>query len=187
MKKLGVSLEVVTRAYLQSFMRPPVFEGERPCVRGEMCLCNTMAASFPAMAAPEGKSCGFVAKEFLLPSQMSTYNAHKRLPEFRSLCVICDRAAVTEAVYDHVQNRREPLLPLHGYMVEIDVPDGYRRELLIEPVVCGTRLTGVVGPFPALNPQNLVYGKVRIDETVYNCLLETETDFRPGSASTQRI
>lgn len=186
-KKLGVSLEVVTRAYLQSFMRPAVFEGERPCVREEMCLCNTMAASFPAMLKPEAKSSGFVAKELLLPSQMATYDTHRKLPEHRALCVICDRAAVTEAVFDHVQNRREPLMPLHGYMVEVDVPGGYRRDLLIEPIVCGTRLTGIIGPFPALNPQNLVYGKVKIDERLYNCLLETETDFQTGSASIPRF
>lgn len=186
-KSLGVSLEVVTRAYLQSFMRPAVLENERQCVRGEQCFCLTMAASFPAMSSPEGKSCGFIGREFLLPSQLASLNAHGKLPEYRGMCVICDRAAVTAAVYEHVQNRREPKVPLHGYIVEIDVPGGYRRDLLLEPIGCGTRLTGIVGPFPALNPQNLVFSKVYIDERLHNCLLETETDFQTGSASTPRI
>jgi len=186
-KTLGVSLEIVDRAYILANMRPAIYEGERPCVRGELCLCNTLASSFPAVAPAEGRGSGFTCKEFLLPSQLSTYRAHGKLPEHRLLCVICDRAAVTAMVYENIERRQEPTVPLHAYAVEIDVPGGYRRDLLLEPMCCGTRLTGIIAPFPAFNVQHLIFGKFNVDGRQYNCLTETGTDFRTGSASTQRI
>lgn len=186
-KMLGIDMEEVDRSYLQSFMRPPIAAGERPCVRGEMCLCMRMAASFPAMSAPDGKGCGFIAKELLLPSQLSAVKAHGKYPEHRYLCVICDQMMVTAAVYDNVENRKEPQMPLHRYTVKIDVPGGYRRDQVLEPIACGTRLTGIVGPFPAFSTHKFVYSKITADGRTYNCLIETETDFRSGSASDLRI
>lgn len=186
LKMLGVSIEEITRQYIQEFMRPAFLPGERPCSRGDLCLCMTMAASFPSMSAPDGKGCGFICKEFLLPSQVSTYKAHGKLPEYRFMCVICERAIVTAAVYDHVQNRKEPQMPLHRFTVPIEGEKGYRRDQLLDITACGTRLTGIVGPFPALNPQNLVYSKLSVEGRIFNCIIESETDFRMGSASILR-
>ena len=186
LKMLGISIEEVNRQYIQEFMRPPFLPGERPCSRSDLCLCMTMAASFPSMSAPDGKGCGFICKEFLLPSQLSTYKAHGKLPEHRFMCVICERAIVTAAVYDHVQNRKEPQMPLHRFTVPIEGEKGYRRDQLLDITACGTRLTGIVGPFPALNPQNLVYSKLSVEGRIFNCIIESETDFRMGSASILR-
>ena len=187
LKVLGVQLERVKKSYIQSFMRPAVLENERPCVNGENCVCLTMATQFPAMSAPEGRGCGFVGREFLLPSQLSTLNAHGTLPKLRAMCVMCDRAAVTTHVHHNIENHIEPLMPLHGFIVDFDVEGGYRRSQVIEPIGCGKRKVGIVGPYPAFNAQSLHYSKVNIDGRVYNCLIETESDFRMGSASTPRI
>jgi len=186
LKTLGISIEEVNRQYIQEFMRPPFLQGERPCSRGDLCLCMTMAASYPSMSAPDGKGCGFVCKEFLLPSQLSTFKAHNKLPEHRYMCVICERAIVTAATYNHVQNRKEPQMPLHRFIVPIEGEKGYRRDQLLDITACGNRLTGIVGPFPGLNPQNLVYSKLSVEGRIFNCIIESETDFRMGSASILR-
>lgn len=185
-KMLGIKMEEVDRDYLQSYMRPPIYPGERACVRGEMCFCMRMAATFPAASAPDGKGCGFIAKEFLLPTQDSTFKTHGTHPAYRYLCVICDQAIVTAAVYDNVENRKVPQMPLHRYTVKVDVANGYRRDQLLDPIVCGTQLTGIVGPFPAFSANKFVYSKLTMEGRTYNCLIETETDFRSGSASDHR-
>jgi hypothetical protein len=186
-KTLGVSMEVVGRAYLQSFMRAPVLEGELECAMGRQCMCLKMAESFPAASAPEGKGCGFVGMQFLLPSELNTYKTHGKLPDIRKLCVICDRAATTEAIYINEARGTEPTMPLHGFCVKKDEADGYRSSMLLQPKACGTRITGVVGPTAAFCAPNLIYSKVVIDGRLVNCIIESETDFRMGSVSTQHI
>jgi len=186
-KTLGVSMEVVERAYIQSFMRPPVLEGEEECVRRKDCVCYTMAQPFPEATTAENKGCGFVAMQFLLPSEMNTYKTHGTLPAVRKLCVLCDRAATTEAVFKNASNGTEPTLPLHGYVVKKDVPGGYRGSMLLPPLASQTHLTGIVGPSVAFNPSTLVYSKTLIDGRLVDCIIETEMDFRTGSVSTPRI
>lgn len=187
-KTLGVSMEVVDRAYLQSFMRPKLVDGEEDCVRGHKCVCFTMAQSFPeATTADSGKGSGFVAMQFLLPSELNTFKTHGQLPELRKMCVLCDRATVTDAVFENQNRGVEPVMPLHGYCVKKDVPGGYRSTMLLQPLAAHTRLTGVVGPFPAFSPANLVYSKMLVDGRLVNCIIETEVaDFRMGSAGIQR-
>ena len=186
LKTLGVSIEVVDRQYVQDSMRPPMLPGERPCIRGEECLCMTMAASYPLISSPEGKGCGFIAKEFLLPSQLSTYKAHGKLPEYRFMCVICERCFVTAAVFHNVQNNLQPQMPLQRFSVPIGGDNGYRPHQILEPSACSVRLTGIVAPFPAFTPQNLVYSKFNVDGRSLNCIIESQTDFRMGSACTPR-
>jgi len=186
-RMLGIQLERVTKQYLQSFMRPPILDDERACVLGERCLCLTLAATFPALAPVDGKGAGFIGREFLLPSQLNTYQSSSNgtLPRVRQMCVICDRGCVTAMVHHCIETCQEPNVPLHTYDVEVDTPDGYRADLLLHPVACDNRGTGIVGPFPALNIANLVYGKVTINKCLYSCLVESGTDFRTGSASTR--
>jgi len=185
-KLLGVSIEEIDTSYIASFMRPAIFDGERNCVREESCFCMIFASTFPLISAPEGKGCAFIGRELLLPSQVSTYETHRKLPEYRHLCYICELAAVSTAVFNNVENRKEPTMPLHRFSVKVDCKGGFRKELLLEPIACSNRLTGIIAPFPGLNMQNLAYSKVVIDGRVYNCMVHTGTDFRTGSTSTQR-
>lgn len=186
-KLLGVAQEEIDLDYITTFMRPAIYDGERNCAREESCFCVIFASTFPMISSPEGKGCAFICRELLLPSQVSTYETHRKLPEYRHLCYVCELTAVSTAVYHNVENRKEPTMPLHRFTVKVDQKGGFRKELLLEPIACGTRHTGIIGPFPALNTQNLAYAKTVIDGRVYNCMVHTGTDFRTGSTSTQRI
>jgi hypothetical protein len=186
-KLLGISMEEVDIPYIEDFLRPPIFDGERPCQREESCLCVVLASTFPIIRAPDGKGSAFVAREFLLPSQKSTFDTHRKLPDYRYMCFVCEVAAVEAAVSNHVENHKEPTLPLHRFVVKQDCQGGFRRELLLSPLVCENRFTGIVGPFPALNVQNLAFCQVVLNNTKYNCITLTGAAFRTGSASNQRI
>lgn len=62
------SIPIVTKAYEESFMRPPVHPSERGCVQGSDCECNII-----------GKGEGFIGVEFCIPGTTQTAGRGKLL------------------------------------------------------------------------------------------------------------
>ena len=93
---------------------------------------------------------------------------------------------MTADVFHNVQNNLQPQMPLQRFSVPIGGDNGFRAHQILEPSACSVRLTGIVAPFPAFTPQNLVYSKYNVDGRSLNCIIESQTDFRMGSACTPR-
>jgi len=81
-------LEQCSKTHDDKFLRRAKQEaGERPCVNGEKCICRWLAI-FRFGEATEN---AFVCREFLLPSQLKTFNESGTLPKTHSKCLLCSR------------------------------------------------------------------------------------------------
>jgi len=82
-----VSIQVVTRAYEEQYLREPVGK-ERPCIMGELCQ---------GMHLPHVQENAFVLREFLLPTEEEEYNRTGKLPTEGRLCLMCKRSEIARA------------------------------------------------------------------------------------------
>jgi hypothetical protein len=81
------SIEVVTRAYEEKFLREPI-EDERACVMNENCQGNKL---------PHINDNKFTLREFLLPSEDEEAKRTGQWPKERRLCILCKRAEIARA------------------------------------------------------------------------------------------
>ena len=81
------SIEVVTRAYEEKFLREPI-EDERSCVMNENCQGNQL---------PHITDNKFTLREFLLPSEDEEAKRTGQWPKERRLCILCKRAEIARA------------------------------------------------------------------------------------------
>jgi hypothetical protein len=84
--------EVVSRTYQESFLREPI-NCERDCALGSAC------EGFHVTEAVLSQS-GFTVREFLLPSQMKTYEETGEWPREPSLCLLCKRSEIAKAFFN---------------------------------------------------------------------------------------
>jgi len=82
-----VSIQVVTRAYEEKYLREPVGK-ERPCIMGDQCQ---------GMQLPHIKDNAFVVREFLLPTEEEEYKRSGKLPSEGRLCLMCKRSEIARA------------------------------------------------------------------------------------------
>ena len=78
------SIEGVTRKYEEDFMCEPTGD-QRACSMEEAC---------EGRCIPQAGSNGFTLREFLLPSQLKTYEETKRYPLQRAPCIMCKRLQI---------------------------------------------------------------------------------------------
>jgi len=82
-----VSIQVVTRAYEEQYLREPVGK-ERPCIMGDQCQ---------GMHLPHVSENAFVLREFLLPTEEEEYNRTGKLPLEGRLCLMDKRSEIARA------------------------------------------------------------------------------------------
>ncbi len=82
-----VSIQVVTRAYEEQYLREPVGK-ERPCIMGDQCQ---------GLQLPHIKDNAFVLREFLLPTEEEEYKRSGKLPSEGRLCLMCKRSEIARA------------------------------------------------------------------------------------------
>lgn len=84
---LRVSIQVVTRAYEEEYLREPLRK-ERPCIMGDQCQ---------GMHLPHVKQNAFILREFLLPTEEEDYKRTGKLPSEGRLCLMCKRSEIARA------------------------------------------------------------------------------------------
>lgn len=84
---LRVSIQVVTRAYEEEYLREPLGK-ERPCIMGDQCQ---------GMHLPTSTENVFVLREFLLPTEEEEYKRTGNLPTEGRLCLMCKRSEIARA------------------------------------------------------------------------------------------
>ena len=84
---LRVSIQVVTRAYEEEYLREPL-RNERPCIMGDQCQ---------GMHLPTGQENAFILREFLLPTEEEEYKRTSKLPSEGRLCLMCKRSEIARA------------------------------------------------------------------------------------------
>lgn len=133
-------MEAVSRAYEESFLRPPdTSKGERPCLAGKDCeglqiICENDNA--------------FILTEFFLPSQWKKIQETGRRPVEVNLCLMCMRNEIARALLnsraDQMAIREgvtlQPYYNIVGLPGEYDVSncicsDPAVHEGLLEPIV----------------------------------------------------
>jgi hypothetical protein len=81
-------LPVVPKSHDDMYLREPdVSVGERPCSRGDACICRTMAL----MRYGAATDLAFICTEFLLPEERETFLRNGELPTRRQKCLVCTR------------------------------------------------------------------------------------------------
>jgi len=82
-----VSIQVVTRAYEEQYLREPVGK-ERPCIMGDLCQ---------GLHLPHVTNNAFILREFLLPTEEEEYKRTGKLPTEGRLCLMCKRSEIARA------------------------------------------------------------------------------------------
>tara|TARA_B110000908_G_C10268121_1_gene466896 strand:+ start:1616 stop:2476 length:861 start_codon:yes stop_codon:yes gene_type:complete len=82
-----VSIQVVTRAYEEQYLREPVGK-ERLCIMGDQCQ---------GLQLPHINDNAFVLREFLLPTEEEEYKRSGKLPSEGRLCLMCKRSEIARA------------------------------------------------------------------------------------------
>lgn len=88
--KIRACVEVVHRAYEERFMREPLND-ERACAAGEFCEGHKIHCA-------QGQH--FTLREFLLPSEQTSYEQTKQWPTERRLCILCKRTEIAKAYFN---------------------------------------------------------------------------------------
>lgn len=84
---LRVSIQVVTRAYEEEYLREPLRK-ERSCIMGDQCQ---------GMHLPASQNNAFILREFLLPTEEEEYKRTSKLPTEGRLCLMCKRSEIARA------------------------------------------------------------------------------------------
>jgi hypothetical protein len=105
---------VITKAYEESFIREPIYQGERKCVMGAECECHFIDRDNP-----------FTGIELLLPGQ----SASDVTPQ---MCVLCSRKHTQKMFYDMLY--RPPAThvgTIQRYGVLVSVPKEYSPDFVL--------------------------------------------------------
>lgn len=142
-------MEAVSRAYEESFLRPPdISKGERPCLAGQDC------EGLQIMCEHDN---AFILVEFFLPSQWKKIQETNKRPVEVNLCLMCMRNEIARALLNTRADKMaikegvtlQPYHNLVGLPGEYDVKncicsDTACYEGLLEPIVlhqqCAYRL-----------------------------------------------
>jgi hypothetical protein len=85
-------LEVVSKSHDDQFLAPAnTLLGERHCVLGDRCTALWLAK----WRYGEDTPYAFLCKEFLLPSELKTFQTSGKLPEVQKKCLLCTRYYAT--------------------------------------------------------------------------------------------
>ena len=134
--KMRDSIEGVTRKYEEDFMCEPTGD-QRACSMEEAC---------EGRCIPQAGSNGFTLREFLLPSQLKTYEETKRYPLQRAPCIMCKRLQIARMVVGTRAagtGMREDCL-VQDYYNFVDIPGEYPLEACL--LSKRTVWEGVVAP-----------------------------------------
>ncbi len=139
-------LEIVSKSHDDLFLAPPNLEaGERACCLGNRCISVWLAR----WRYGDATDFAFICKEFLLPSQLETFNAKGTLPSPHGKCILCTRY-VTNYIYRCARAdptfKPDAKIPLQAFGNSLGVEcgsnvqthasvvhdvDGYRSEALL--------------------------------------------------------
>lgn len=133
-------LPVVPKSHDDMYLREPdVSVGERPCSRGDACICRTMAI----MRYGTATDLAFVCTEYLLPEERETFLCSGELPARREKCLVCTRYFQH---YAYVLARTDPdfdptnVSPvLHTFVNSAGVVDSQTSKHEDDPVVSTLR------------------------------------------------
>jgi len=82
-----VSIQVVTRAYEEQYLREPVGK-DRACIMDDQCQ---------GVHLPHVSENAFILREFLLPTEEEEYKRTGKLPTEGRLCLMCKRSEIARA------------------------------------------------------------------------------------------
>jgi hypothetical protein len=170
-------LEECSKKYCEDFLREPTGD-ERPCRRKDKCIAKIMATLFPDSVEEVNPEEGFIAREFLKPSQLTRKERYKKLPDEIQLCLLCNRAMTTFLYYYHLNNKIEIIEPIQDHANVIG-PNSYHKDACLVPVLDEKNFTGIIKPYVKFSASNYVYSK---DESKggkkpIKCLKEQNLDF----------
>jgi hypothetical protein len=171
--------EKCTKAYCSDFLREPKGD-ERPCRRMEMCICVLLANTFPDSVEVVKSEEGFIAREFLLPSQQELFikRGVNYLPEEAQLCLLCKRMWFTFLYHYYASNDIEPVEVIQDHQNEIQKEGEYDSRYCIVPVL-GKKATGIIAPVVKFNAHNYVFGRQSLSpyKEPVKCLYEKNMQF----------
>lgn len=175
-----VDLPVIRKAYIALFRRPPMnnSNGQRKCVRGHSCLM------FTSQEYKRSPFC-YVGCEFLVPSELATYNRTGSLPSVPGPCIECLLYQWTNNVFSNLGNKSMPCAPMNTFTVLCE-PGEYDPSVMLPVVVCGGLWTGISGHVPRYDHTCRHYTMIPYQndpkkEMPY--LAEVHMDFRMASAN----
>ncbi len=153
--------EVVPRDHMRLMrLAPDRALGERPCSRGVHGNCL-----FTTLAHGEGRpEMAYVAREFLLPSELSAWNTHRRhrIPVTDETegaprpCIDCLLFELKARVHSVMMSKEAPVEQFNTFTVLVG-PGEYGSECMLDPVVGGDQLTGIYGHVPSFSAQLRAY------------------------------
>lgn len=167
--------EKTTPDYCRSFMRRALGDkyGERECKKGQNCIFLLMAQHSPD-TVEDGIIGGFIAKEFLLPSQLKIWQEQGKLPARRRLCIGDNRLLCTYRFKEKEEKNEDSLEILQDHCNTIDTEgkcdgSGYSIENCLTPVAnrnqkSGARVTGIVEPIVMFNACDYTYSTMEIND-----------------------
>jgi hypothetical protein len=169
--------EKCNMAHCHEFLREPKGK-ERPCRRMDECICMLLASSYPDSVEIVRPEEGFIAREFLLPSEKETFEQRGVLPEEPQLCLLCKRLEITFLHYYYSSNDIEPVEIIQDHQNEIGKAGEYASQFCINPVI-GKKRTGIVAPIVKFAAHDYVYGRTNINgyHEPVKCLFETNLGF----------
>lgn len=132
---------------------------------------------------------GFIAREFLLPSQAAAVRDSHKLPSVNQLCLLCNRYTTTLLYYDYMRkssasSTKTRLDILQNHCVIIDQAREYDHAACLLTSFPNRPFTGIVKPFVAWSAAHYRYAKTKVGNVVVPCLVETAAlDFQLASAS----
>jgi hypothetical protein len=182
-KKLGQlkypDLEICDKKYCQEYLRE--WRGkERPCRRDTECICMILATQPPESVEVVIPEEGFIAPEFLLPSERNTWEqrdfASDALPEEVGLCLLCKRLQMTFFYFYFIRNKLEPIEIIQDHQNKIDMVGEYSSEYCLCPKLSDSK-TGIIAPVVKFAAHNYVFGKTYYKGELVRCLKEKNMEF----------
>lgn len=169
--------EKCSLAHCREFLREPRGK-ERYCRRMDECICKVLACLHPDSVEVNDPDEGFIAREFLLPSEKEAFEQRSILPEEPQLCLLCKRLHITLLHYYYSSNDIEPIEVIQDHQNEIDKKGEYAGHACICPV-SGRKRTGIVAPIVKFNAGDYVYGRMHINgqSEPVKCFFEKNNKF----------
>jgi hypothetical protein len=180
-------VETLDRAYCLDFHREAFGEehGERPCKYGAKCIWMVLAVESPVTLREVTPASGFIAPEFVYPSEASMDPRVRMDSRPPGMC-LGDIMFYTEIRHkEAIRTRRSSRHAICRHRHRFDEPGEYRSEFALN-VVIGDRLhTGLTAPVLRFVSDRYHYGKQSFtcpsDPTctrTLKCVTEIGLDFR---------
>lgn len=189
MRRAFAQLECVTRDYAADYLREPLVtaNNERACRNGARCLCVSLAASIRA-ADDESRSRvsgGFVAREFLLPSEAARWRETRVRSAVPAMCYVCELYATKAMVksFKSLYADADDVAPVtckQRFYCAFDTPGQYNSETCALEANTGRRFVGAVSNMVDFRATNYTYDVCTVraaDGTVHDgvrCVREAD-------------